>query len=227
WYNTGDARYYRYIQHLMDRLVDKEGNILTYRMEDYKLDNILCGRLLLLLYRVSSQEKYYKAAQLLRRQLQEQPRTPEGSFRDKKKDTQKVWLDGLYMAQPFFAEWAATFHEDSAFDDIARQLRWADKVMGHSPHFRARAMGWYGMALVDVLDYFPARHPARKQLLGILDRYAAAVAKVQDPSTGIWSDVLDKGGGAGNFPEASASCMFVYTLEKGVRMGWLPLSYRA
>ncbi|HEY8971908.1 MAG TPA: glycoside hydrolase family 88 protein, partial [Puia sp.] len=106
WYNTGDARYYKYIQHFMDRLVDKDGNILTYKMEDYNLDNILCGRLLLLLYKVSNQEKYYKAAQLLRRQLQEQPRTPEGSFWHKKRYTQQVWLDGLYMAQPFFAEWA-------------------------------------------------------------------------------------------------------------------------
>lgn len=252
WYNTGDARYYKYIQHFMDRLVDKEGNILTYKPEDYNLDNILCGRLLLLLYKVSNQEKYYKAAQFLRRQLQEQPRTDEGSFWHKKKYTQQVWLDGLYMAQPFYAEWAATFHEDSIFNDIARQFvlieqhardaktgllyhgwdalkqeRWADKATGHSPNFWARAMGWYGMALVDVLDYFPVNHPGRKQLLAILDRYAAAVAKVQDPTTGLWWDVLDKRGAAGNYPESSASCMFVYTLEKAVRMGWLPLTYRA
>ncbi|HVU57791.1 MAG TPA: glycoside hydrolase family 88 protein [Puia sp.] len=252
WYNTGDARYYKYIQHFMDRLVDKEGNIPTYKLEDYNLDNILCGRLLLLLYKVSNQEKYYKAASLLRRQLQEQPRTAEGSFWHKKKYTQQVWLDGLYMAQPFYAEWAATFHEDSAFNDIARQMelierhtrdiktgllyhgwdaskqeRWADKATGHSPNFWARAMGWYGMALVDVLDYFPADNPERKKLLAILDRYAAAIARVQDPATGLWWDVLDKGGAAGNYPEASASCMFVYTLEKGVRMGWLPASYRA
>jgi unsaturated rhamnogalacturonyl hydrolase len=252
WYNTGDARYYKYIQHVVDRLVDKDGNILTYKMDDYNLDNILCGRLLLLLYKVSNQEKYYKAAEVLRRQLQEQPRTAEGSFWHKKKYSRQVWLDGLYMAQPFFAEWAGTFHEDSVFDDIARQMalieqhtrdsktgllyhgwdaskeeRWADKATGHSPNFWARAMGWYGMALVDVLDYFPADHPGRKQLLAILDRYASAVAKVQDPSTGLWWDVLDKAGEQGNYLESSASCMFVYALEKGVRMGWLPASYRA
>jgi unsaturated rhamnogalacturonyl hydrolase len=252
WYNTGDARYYRYIQHLMDQLVDKDGNILTYKLADYNLDNILCGRLLLLLYKVSNQEKYYKAAQVLRSQLQEQPRTAEGSFWHKKKYVQQVWLDGLYMAQPFYAEWAASFHEDSTFNDIARQMelieqhtrdpksgllyhgwdaskqeRWADKVSGHSPNFWARAMGWYGMALVDVLDYFPASHPGRKQLLATLERYAAAIAKVQDPSTGLWWDVLDKPGAAGNYLESSASCMFVYTLEKAVRMGWLPAFYRA
>jgi unsaturated rhamnogalacturonyl hydrolase len=252
WYNTGDARYYDYIQQSMDRLVDKDGNILSYKKEDYNLDNILCGRQLLLLYKVTNKAKYYKAASLLRRQLLEQPRTAEGSFWHKKRYEQQVWLDGLYMAQPFFAEWAATFHEDSAFNDIARQMvlierhtrdartgllyhgwdaskqqRWADKATGHSPNFWARAMGWYGMALVDVLDYFPKDHPGRRQILAILNRYAAAISKVQDPATGLWWDVLDKGSAKKNYLEASASCMFVYTLEKGVRMGWLPVSYRA
>jgi unsaturated rhamnogalacturonyl hydrolase len=247
WYNTGDARYFKYIQHMLDRLVDKDGNILTYKLEDYNLDNILCGRLLLLCYKTTGQEKYYKAAALLRRQLKEQPRTEEGSFWHKKKYTRQVWLDGLYMAQPFLAEWAATFHEDSLFDDITRQFvrieehtrdhktgllyhgwdeskeeKWADKATGHSPHFWARAMGWYGMALVDVLDYLPADHPDRKTLLAILDRFAGAVQKVQDPASGLWWDVLDRPGAAGNYTEASASCMFVYTLAKGVRMGYLP-----
>ena len=209
WYNTGDARYFKYIQHHIDRLVDKEGHILTYKPEDYNLDNILGGRLLLLMYKVTGQEKYYKAAALLRRQLREQPRTEEGSFWHKKKYTRQVWLDGLYMAQPFYAEWAATFHEDSLFNDIARQFitierhtrdkktgllyhgwdesgkeKWADKTTGHSPNFWARAMGWYGMALVDVLDEFPKDHPGREALLTILQRFAAAVRKVQDPGTG-------------------------------------------
>lgn len=219
WYNTGDARYFKYIQQYIDRLVDGEGNIATYRMEDYDLDNILCGRLLLLLYKVTNQEKYYKAARLLRHQLQDQPRTAEGSFLHKKKYTRQAWLDGLYMAQPFYAEWAATFHEDSAFNDIARQL----EATGHSPW--ARAMGWYGMALVDVLDYFPNNHPQHKAILAILDHYAATVAKAQDPTTGTWWNILDKPGASGNYQEASASNMFVYTLAKGVRMGWLSSSY--
>jgi len=252
WYNTGNARCYKYIQQYIDRLVDKDGNILTYKMDDYNLDNILCGRLLLLLYKTSGQEKYYKAAGLLRRQLQDQPRTKEGSFWHKKKYTNQVWLDGLYMAQPFYAEWAATFHEDSIFNDISRQFalieqhardtrtgllyhgwdesrqeKWADKTTGLSPNFWARAMGWYGMALVDVLDYFPAEHPGRKSLLNILQRYAAAVQKVQDPATGLWWDILDKPGVPGNYPEASASCMFVYTLAKAARMGYLPKTFLA
>jgi len=252
WYNTGDARYFKYIQQFMDRLVDKDGNILTYKLEDYNLDNILCGRLALLCYNVTNQEKYYKAASLLRRQLKEQPRTNEGSFWHKKRYTEQVWLDGLYMAQPFYAEYAALFHEDTAFNDIARQFvlieqhardpktgllyhgwdesrqeKWADKATGHSPNFWARAMGWYGMALVDALDYFPANHPGRQQLLDILGRYAAAVKKYQDKASHLWWDVLDKPYVAGNYEEASASAMFVYTLAKGVRQGYLPAWYTA
>jgi len=249
WYNTGDARYFKYVQHQMDRLVDKEGNIRTYKLEDYNLDNILCGRILLTLYNVTGQKQYYKAATTLREQLRQQPRTSQGSFWHKKKYTEQVWLDGLYMAQPFFAEYAAEFHEDSLFDDIVKQFtaietntrdkatgllyhgwdeskleKWADKQTGRSPHFWARAMGWYGMALVDAMDYMPANR--RVFLEPILARYAAAIKKVQDPASGCWWDILDKPNEKGNYPEASASCMFVYTLAKGVRKGYLPNTYR-
>lgn len=250
WYNTGDARYFKYVQHQMDRLVDKEGNIRTYKLEDYNLDNVLCGRILLMLYNVTGQKQYYKAASTLRDQLRQQPRTSGGSFWHKKKYTEQVWLDGLYMAQPFFAEYAAEFHEDSVFDDVVKQFtaietntrdkatgllyhgwdeskqeKWADKQTGRSPHFWARAMGWYGMALVDAMDYLPAGK--RKPLEEILTRYAAAIKKAQDPGTGCWWDILDKPNEKGNYPEASASCMFVYTLAKGIRKGYLPNTYRA
>jgi unsaturated rhamnogalacturonyl hydrolase len=133
----------------------------------------LLGRILLMLYNVTGQKQYYAAAGTLREQLRQQPRTSEGSFWHKKKYTKQVWLDGLYMAQPFFAQWAAEFHEDSAFAGIvqqfaaietntrdkttgllyhgwdeSRQEGWADKQTGRSANFWARAMGWYGMALV-------------------------------------------------------------------------------
>jgi unsaturated rhamnogalacturonyl hydrolase len=253
WYNTGDAGYFRYVQQEVDRLVDRDGNIRNFDPHDFNLDNILGGRTLLLLYKVTNQEKYYRAATLLRGQLKEQPRTSEGSFWHKKKYPSQVWLDGLYMAQPFFAEYASLFHEDSVFTDIAAQFaaierhardprtgllyhgwdeskqeKWADKGSGHSANFWARAMGWYGMALVDALDNFPKDHPGlktRQTLIAILRRYATAIAKVQDPVSGTWWDVLDKGGMQGNYLEASASCMFVYTLAKGVRRGYLSPVY--
>jgi unsaturated rhamnogalacturonyl hydrolase len=255
WYSTGDAQYYNEVKRQVDRLVDKDGNIATYKPEEYSLDNILSGRVLLELYEVTLDPRYYKAAMRLREQLRDQPRTVEGSFWHKKKYPRQVWLDGLYMAMPFWAQYAALFHEDSVFDDIARQFavierhtrdpktgllyhgwdesgqeKWAvktgDMTSGHSPNFWARAMGWYGMALVDALEYFPKGHPGRDTLLGILGRYAAAVWKVQDGSSGLWWDVPDKPGQQANFPEASASAMFVYTLARGVREGYLPAAYR-
>jgi unsaturated rhamnogalacturonyl hydrolase len=250
WYKTGDARYFKYIQRSMDVFVTKEGTINTYKLEDYNIDNILCGRVLLLLYAVTSDEKYYKAATILREQLKTQPRTNEGGFWHKKRYPYQMWLDGLYMGEPFYAEYAAMFNQPEAFDDIANQFiwmeqhsrdaktglmyhgwdeskqqKWANKTTGLSPHFWARAMGWYGIALADVLDYFPATHPKRAALVDIMKRFATAVQKVQDPKTGLWWDILNFPGRQGNYLEASASCMFVYALAKGSRMGYLPASY--
>jgi unsaturated rhamnogalacturonyl hydrolase len=250
WKNTGDGKYFQYIQDGIDRYLDKEGKIYSYREEDYNIDNIKNGRALLLLYKVTNDEKYRLAAGHLREQLRKQPRTKSGGFWHKQRYPYQMWLDGLYMGEPFYAEYAALFHEDDAFNDITRQFvlmeqnsrdnktgllyhgwdesreqRWADKTTGRSPSFWARAMGWYGMALVDVIEYYPAGHPGRDSLLQILQRYAAAVKKYQDPASGAWYQVLDKAGAKGNYLEASASCMFVYTLAKGIRLGYLPESY--
>src|SRR5256885_3903422 len=252
WRATSDVRYFNYIKQSMDQYVNADGTIKTYKLDDYNLDNVLNGRVLLLLYKVTGQAKYSKAAALLREQLKTQPRTSEGGFWHKKIYPSQMWLDGLYMGEPFYAEYAATFHEDAAFDDIARQFilmerhsrdrstgllyhgwdeskkqRWADPQTGHSPNFWGRAMGWYAMALVDTLDHFPEHHPQRPALLAILKRLATAVERYQDPKSGLWYQVLDKGGAKGNYLEASASCMFVYALGKAARQGYLPLSYRA
>ena len=250
WLNTGDGRYFKYIQHVIDRFVADDGTIRTYKPEDYNIDNVLSGRNLLLLYRVTGQEKYRRAAAALREQLRTHPRTTEGGFWHKKIYPSQMWLDGLYMGEPFYAEYAETFGEREAFDDIAKQFilmethsrdartgllyhgwdeskeqRWADKTTGRSPNFWGRAMGWYAMALVDVLEHFPKVHPRRAELLAILGRLAAAVEKVQEPQTGLWYQVLNAGGMKGNYLEASASAMFVYSLAKAVRLGYLPESY--
>ena len=250
WKNTGDGKYFEYIRQSMDVFVDEQGNIRTYKEDDYNIDNVKNGRSLLLLYQVTNQEKYKKAADHLREQLRSQPRTSDGGFWHKKRYPYQMWLDGLYMGEPFYAEYAQLFHEEEAFNDITRQFvlmethardartgllyhgwdesrqqRWADKTTGRSPNFWGRAMGWYAMALVDVLDHFPAKHKGRDSLIAILNRLAVAVKKYQDPASGLWYQVLDKGSAKGNYLEASASCMFVYALQKGVRKGYLPESY--
>jgi unsaturated rhamnogalacturonyl hydrolase len=248
---TNNKQYLDFIQHSIDHFVSDDGSIRTYSINEYNLDHILPGRNLLFLYKTTGQEKYRKAAALLREQLKTHPRTSEGGFWHKKIYPSQMWLDGLYMGEPFYAEYAATFHEDAAFDDIAKQFilmerhsrddktgllyhgwdeskqqRWANPSTGRSPNFWGRAMGWYAMALVDVLDYFPQKHPQRAELIAILNRVARAIAKYQDARSGLWYQVLDKGGAQGNYLESSAACMFVYALAKGVRNGYLPASYK-
>jgi unsaturated rhamnogalacturonyl hydrolase len=250
WFRTAERRYFEHIRQGLDSFVNADGTIRTYQLEDYNIDNVLLGRSLLLLYKVTGEEKYRKAAGLLREQLRSHPRTSEGGFWHKKIYPSQMWLDGLYMGEPFYAEYAATFHEDGAFDDIAkqfilmelhsrdaktgllyhgwdesRQQRWADPVTGRSPNFWGRAMGWYAMALVDTLEFFPKDHSQRTALLGILKRLAGAIEKYQEPKSGLWYDVLDKGSAKGNYLEASAACMFVYSLAKAVRLGYLPTAY--
>jgi len=250
WYNTGDGKYFKYIQNSIDRFVNDDGTIKTYKLDEYNIDNINNGRVLLMLYKVTGQDKYRKAAALLRDQLRTHPRTSEGGFWHKKIYPSQMWLDGLYMGEPFYSEYAATFHEDADFDDIAKQFilmelhsrdtgtgllyhgwdesrkqRWSNPQTGRSPNFWGRAMGWYAMALVDTLDYFPQDHPKRASIIAILNRLAAAIEKYQDRQTGLWYQVLDKAGAEGNYLEASAACMFVYALAKGVREGYLPDSY--
>ncbi|KAA9038057.1 glycoside hydrolase family 88 protein [Ginsengibacter hankyongi] len=250
WKATGTGRYFSYIQKSIDRFLDEDGNISTYTFDNLTLDNIAPGRDILLLYNVTGKKKYLNAVNLLRKQLNSQPRTHEGGFWHKKIYPNQMWLDGLFMAEPFYTEYANTFHEDSDYSDIAKQFilmernardiktgllyhgydaskqeKWANKQTGLSSNFWARAMGWYGMGLVDVLEDFPQNVPERKDLIGILNRFAVAIAKVQDKKTGLWWDVLDKPGKEKNYPEASASCMFVYVLAKGVRLGYLPPSY--
>ncbi len=62
WYSTGNAQYYNYVKGQVDRLVDKDGNIETYKSKDLSLDNVLPGRALLELYQVTLDARYYKAA---------------------------------------------------------------------------------------------------------------------------------------------------------------------
>jgi unsaturated rhamnogalacturonyl hydrolase len=161
-----------------------------------------------------------------------------------------MWLDGLYMGAPFLAQYAATFGEPAAFDDVvtqyvlmekhardettgllyhgwdeSRQQKWADPKTGRSPSFWGRAMGWYAMGLVETLDFVPRDHPRRGELVAILGRLASAIVRVQDPKSGVWFQVLDQGAREGNYLEASASAMFCFALLKASRLGYLDATY--
>ncbi len=246
WYKTGDVKYFNYLQKQVDYFIKDDGTIKTYKAEDYNIDNVCNGRVLMSLYKVTNNEKYWKAATTLRNQLSKQPRTKEGGFWHKKIYPNQMWLDGLYMGEPFYCEYAEFTNDTAAFNDIANQFiwmekhsrdaktgllyhawdeskeqKWANKITGNAPNFWSRAMGWYATALVDVLDYFPENHPKRKELIAILNRLTIAVEKQQQKQSGLWFDVMnvtDKR----NYLEASASSQFVYAITKGVRKGYIP-----
>jgi len=251
WHNTADPAIFNFIKAAVDPCIAADGSIVGYKPETHTLDNIEMGRAVLFLYRVTSQPKYALAAKFLHDQLALQPRTPSGGYWHKQIYPNQMWLDGAYMAEPFRAEYAVTFQSPADFDDIAKQLllmdanmrdpdsgllrhgwdeskqmSWADKTTGLSPEVWGRAMGWYAMALVDTLDWFPPSsdqsHPQRAALIAALNRTMAAVIEVQDAKTGLWWQVMTHGSEPGNFFEASASCMFTYALARGVRMGYLP-----
>ena len=243
---TGEQRYYDFIRQNLEHYVRDDGSIRTYKLDDYNLDMIAGGRALLFLFGRTKQDKFRMAADLLKRQLEEQPRTHEGGFWHKKIYPYQMWLDGLYMAEPFYASYALQFNEPKAFDDIASQFafayrhtldsatglcyhgwdesktqRWADPSSGHSPCFWGRAMGWYMMGLVDVLDDFPREHPRRGELVRILRELSSALQVFQDSATGMWFQVVDRAGQPGNYLESSASAMFAYAFAKGANEGYL------
>jgi unsaturated rhamnogalacturonyl hydrolase len=245
-----DPRYNTYVRSYVDQFVEADGSIKTYEFDKYNIDLVVPGRLLFDVYQTSKEEKYLKAMQLVRKQLSEQPRTASGGFWHKQIYPNQMWLDGLYMGEPFYAQYTATFEGGKSFDDIAKQFEliqlhatdpktgllyhawdeskqmpWANKQTGNSPNFWSRALGWYVMALVDVLDYMPKDHPKQKELVKYLNNACAALAKYQDKS-GLWYQVTDKGGEKGNYLEASGSSMFAYAFAKGANKGYLPVKYK-
>ena len=249
--HSGDTSYGAFVRKNIDAYVNEHGAIRTYDLREFNLDNIGPGRALLDLAAATHSPKYRAAADSLRKQLRLQPRTNEGGFWHKKIYPFQMWLDGLFMAAPFYLRHAILTGDTAALTDIANQFtwvaghtrdaetgllshawdesrtqRWADPRTGRSPHFWARAMGWYGMALVDVLEVFPREHPRRRELLALVGELASAVVRVRDPGSGLWYQIVDQGARPGNYLEASASCMFTFMFAKGARLGYLDSTYR-
>lgn len=238
--------YRAYVDTALESLVDETGRIAGYRLEDYNLDCINPGKLLFDRAHRRDGGRYRKALELLRTQLRRQPRTPSGGFWHKAIYPDQMWLDGLYMAAPFLIRYGLEFGEPAAVAEAVRQLllmesrardadsgllrhgwdegrgeAWAEPETGRSPCCWGRAVGWYVMALVDCLALLPVEEEGRGALVRILQGLMAALRRVADPLTGLWWQVLDRPGKAGNYLEASASAMFVYAMAKGIRLGFL------
>ena len=246
----GDSKFYEYALAYADTMVNADGTIKKYKLEDYSLDRVNSGKFLFRIYDQTKNEKYKKALDLMRSQLDTHPRNADGGFWHKKIYPHQVWLDGIYMGAPFYAEYAHRNSQVNAYQDIINQFlmaarhtydpqtdlfrhacdvsrkeRWSDKQTGQSLHSWGRAMGWYAMAFVDALEFIPKHEVGRDSMLVVFNHLANMVKRLQDAKTGLWYQVLDKSGEKGNYLESSCSAMFVYALFKGVRLGYLDASY--
>ena len=251
---TKNQKIYDYIYDYPNRMIEEDGKIKTYKMSNYNLDMIKAGDIIYYLYNKNKEPRYKKVMDTLHKQLEAQPTTSEGGYWHKKIYPYQMWLDGVYMAEPFHAKYTKSFMEgDEAqkmydkivlqFDliekhsrdpktglyyhgwDESKEQKWANKETGLSQHFWSRGMGWYGMALVDVLDYLPENHSGRERIVKYLNQYAEAIVKYQDEKTGTWYQVLNLPDREGNYLEATGTSMFTYVLAKGVNKGYLPKQY--
>ncbi|RZK05400.1 MAG: glycoside hydrolase family 88 protein [Flavobacterium sp.] len=248
---TNNKAYYDYFKGYADATIQPDGSIPSFKVDSYNIDMIPAGNALFYLYENTKDEKYLKAMQVLKGQLETHPRTSEGGFWHKKIYPNQMWLDGLYMGSPFYAHYTTKFENGKNIDDVAKQFEliqkhlldkktgllyhgwdeskqmgWADKETGTSPNFWSRSLGWYAMALVDVLDFIPENHPKHKELVTYLNSLSEALAKHQH-SSGLWYQVTDQGNREGNYLEASGSAMFAYAFAKGANKGYLPKKYKA
>lgn len=247
---TGDRRYFDFAESFIDSFVNGDGTIRTYKPEGHALDDVNEGRVLFPLYERTGKEKYKKAAAFLRQQLDAQPRTKEGSFWHKQIYPNQVWLDGVYMAQPFAALYEKHFGSGD-YSDIFRQVQtvhekmrdgktglyyhgydasktafWCDKETGLSANFWLRAIGWFSVALADLLEILPDSE-GRDGVQAIFQRLMEDVSAFADPETGMYWQVVDQPGREGNYLESSGSSMIAYAMLKGARLGALSAEFAA
>ncbi len=250
---TADQKLYDYVYDYANRMIKDDGTIVTYNLSNYNLDMIKSGDAIFWLQQQNPEPRFKMAMDTLHKQLEGQPTTSEGGYWHKKRYPYQMWLDGLFMAEPFHAKYALAYlEEDEAkevlehivlqFDliekhsrdaqtglyyhgwDESKEQKWANKETGLSQHFWSRGMGWYGMALVDILDVLPEEHQGRERIIRYLKQYAAAIVKYQDDG-GAWWQVLNLPEKEGNYLEATGSSMFTYVLAKAANKGYISKDY--
>lgn len=250
---TGEERYYKFADAFIDHRVNEDGTINGYDPLEYNIDNVNAGKTLFALFEINGKEKYRRAIDLIYSQVKNQPRTAEGNFWHKKIYPNQVWLDGMYMGQPFYMEYETKFNNKKNYGDIfaqfgnvvecmrdkntglyyhgydaSRQAFWCDKDTGLSQNFWLRALGWYSMALLDTLDKCEAFKECQKEYTFLEKTFVQLMddmLKFQDES-GMWYQLPALGGKEPNYLETSGSAIMSYSLLKGVRLGFLPERYR-
>ncbi len=246
-----NSKVWNYLKEYPQTMVQSNGSITGYNYDEFNLDNVRPGHFLFRMYQQAPADKELKALNTLFKQLENQPRTQNGVWWHKEVYHWQVWLDGVFMGMPFYVLAAPTLkpgEEEKYYEDAVNQMTttdqmtydaatelwkhawdethsmfWADKTTGRSQHTWGRALGWYAMALVEVLETMPESYARRAELLEIFKSVMASVSKYQDES-GVWYDVLDVDDPR-NYLEATCSSMFCYCLLKGARMGWIDAEY--
>lgn len=256
YYRYKDEAIAEYLKEYPAKMIDAQGNITGYKLEDYNLDNVRTAKFIYRMNELFPAENQKKALATLFSQLEKQPRTKEGVWWHKAIYANQVWLDGIFMGLPYYTLAAPSikgmkkaqkkYWKDAVDQILKTDLRtydaktnlwkhawdethtafWADKETGLSQHTWARALGWYVMAITEVLDVLPADYPNRDKVVALLQKTMQSVVDYQDKKTGVWYDVLDVKDSR-NYLESTASSMFAYVLLKGARTGYLPESFRA
>lgn len=251
-YGGDDIR--KYCQLYTDTMINTKGEIRTYKLEDYNLDQIRTGHFVARMYEKYPEAKNLAAMKTLMKQLDKQPRTKEGVYWHKAIYAYQVWLDGIFMGLPYRCLTARMLLKPKKaqriYDDAVNQISktyertldpktglnrhawdethemfWADKETGLSQHCWGRAQGWYTMALIELLDAMPEDYERRGEVIELLRKDLDAVIKWQDKETGLWYQVMDQPGRKGNYLESTCSSMFAYVLMKATNKGYLGEKY--
>jgi unsaturated rhamnogalacturonyl hydrolase len=249
WNETKNDDYFQYVKQYVDHLVDQEGNFYFRRDE---LDAIQAGLLLFPLYKETGDQKYKKAAFKLRNLYHTLNTTSEGGFWHKDKYPYQMWLDGLYMGGPFALSYARDFKEQELTEMVFHQemlmrkntkddktglyyhgwdekgeMPWVNPKTFAAPEIWGRALGWYGLAVIDMIDLLPEDHPKRLDWIGFIQDLVISLSKYQDQESGLWYQVVDKGDCEDNWLESSASSLFIYTIAKAVRKKYVEPEYKS
>ncbi len=246
---TGDAKYFNYVEKWADTLINEKGEIHLYELSTYNVDYVNAGKILFELYEKTKKEKYRSAIETLTHQLKYQPTTLEGAYWHKLIYPHQVWLDGVYMTAPFLVKYAKLSKQDRYYDkaideilitakhtrdektglyyhawDESKKQTWANPQTGQSPNFWGRSMGWYFMAIIDVLDELPAEYPRRDNLIQLVQALAKDLANYQDDD-GLWWQIIDQPKRDRNYQEASVNSMFLYAYSRGINKKYLSEHY--
>ncbi|MCL2244817.1 MAG: glycoside hydrolase family 88 protein [Treponema sp.] len=246
---SGNRKYYNYIKDWMDYYIDDNGKI-RFDENERQFDDMQPSIMLFNLYKETKDERYKKVLDDFSSIVDTWPTNARGGFWHKYIRPNQMWLDGLYMIGPYCVMYAHYFNKPYFHEKIFRQMNlmrcnmtdpktgllyhawddskvidWCDKTTGLSPEFWGRAIGWYAVAVMDILDYIPQNDPRRHEFISAAIDIINALTRFQDEESGLWFQVVDKGDTAGNWLETSCSCLYTYAIAKAVKKGLLHKSY--